>query len=642
MSEKNTSTTPMPMGGPGRGGPGGGHGPAGMIISGEKAKDFKGTFRKLIQYLGKYKLRILFVMIFAIASTIFSIVGPKILGKATNAIFTGVLNQIQGTGSGVDFGYIGSVMLMLVGIYLVSTLFGCIQGYLMTDVSMKVTYNLRKEIAAKIQRLPFQYYDTTTNGEVLSHITNDVDAISQSLNQSVTQIITSVTTVIGILVMMLTISWQMTLVALCVIPLSMGFIMLIVKKSQKHFKAQQTYLGHVNGHIEEMYASHVVVKAFNGEEDSKKTFEGYNNMLYASAWKSQFLSGLMMPVMSFIGNLGYVAVCILGGYLAVNGRLTVGDIQAFIQYVRQFTQPLTQVANISNILQQTTAAAERVFEFLEQSEEIPESATPIRVNTGENKDSELNVHIDGSVQFAHVHFGYSPDKIIIKDFSANIRPGQKVAIVGPTGAGKTTMVKLLMRFYDVTEGAILVDGYDIRDFARNDLRSLFGMVLQDTWLYNASIKDNIRYGKLDATDEEVIAAAKAAQVHHFVRTLPDGYNMILNEEASNVSQGQKQLLTIARAILANPQILILDEATSSVDTRTEILIQKAMDNLMKGRTSFVIAHRLSTIRDADMILVMRDGDIVEQGNHEELIRQNGFYANLYNSQFEQPKMLEGV
>ena len=638
MSDKKTSGVPMPMHGPG----GRNHGPAAVMMRGEKAKDFKGTFRKLMQYLGRYKLSILFVMLFAVASTVFSIVGPKILGKAINALFAGIMNQIAGTGTGIDFGYIGTIILWLAGIYLVSTLFGCIQGYIMTGVSMKVTYNLRRDIAAKIQRLPFQYYDTTTNGEVLSHITNDVDAISQSLNQSVTQIITSVTTVIGILIMMLTISWQMTLVALCVIPLSLGFIMAIVKKSQKYFMAQQTYLGHVNGHIEEMYASHIVVKAFNGEEESKAVFDHYNNTLYSSAWKSQFLSGLMMPVMSFISNLGYVAVCILGGYLAVNGRLSVGDIQAFIQYVRLFTQPLTQVANISNILQQTAAAAERVFTFLEQPEELPESKMPIRVNTGNEPDTELNVHIQGSVQFAHVHFGYSPDKIIIKDFSANIQPGQKVAIVGPTGAGKTTMVKLLMRFYDVNEGAILVDGFDIRDFARNDLRSLFGMVLQDTWLYNASIQDNIRYGKLTATDEEVVAAAKAAQVHHFVRTLPDGYHMILNEEASNVSQGQKQLLTIARAILADPQILILDEATSSVDTRTEILIQKAMDNLMKGRTSFVIAHRLSTIRDADLILVMRDGDIVEKGNHEELIRQNGFYANLYNSQFEKPKLLAGV
>ena len=632
---KTASETKKPMHGPGSG-----HGPGGMIMHGEKAKDFKGTFKKLVRYMAKYKFSLMIVMVFAIASTIFSIVGPKILGKATNTLFAGIMSKVTGTGTGIDFGYIRNIMLWLVGLYLVSALFSYIQGYIMTGVSMKVTYHLRREIAAKIQKLPFQYYDTTSNGEVLSHITNDVDAISQSLNQSITQIITSVTTIVGILIMMFSISWQMTLVALCIVPASMGFILTIVKKSQKHFTAQQTYLGHVNGHIEEMYASHVVVKAFNGEEDSVKAFDGYNDTLYSSAWKSQFLSGLMMPVMSFIGNLGYVAVCILGGYLAVNGRISVGDIQAFIQYVRQFTQPMTQVANISNVLQQTAAAAERVFAFLEQPEEVPESASPICVNTGDEPDTELNVHIQGSVQFAHVHFGYRPDQIIINDFSANIQPGQKVAIVGPTGAGKTTMVKLLMRFYDVNEGAILVDGYDIRDFRRNDLRSLFGMVLQDTWLYNASIADNIRYGRLDATNEEVVAAAKAAQVHHFVRTLPDGYNMILNEEISNVSQGQKQLLTIARVILADPQILILDEATSSVDTRTEIQIQKAMDNLMKGRTSFVIAHRLSTIRDADMILVMKDGDIVEQGNHEELLRKNGFYANLYNSQFEKPEVLE--
>ncbi|HEX2985213.1 MAG TPA: ABC transporter ATP-binding protein [Caproiciproducens sp.] len=604
------------------------------MMRGEKAKDFKGTFRKLLQYLGKYKLSILIVIIFAVASTVFSIVGPKILANAVNALFNGLMNKISGTGSGIDFGYIGNIILELVGLYLISALFSLIQGYIMTGVAVKVTYNLRREIAAKVQRLPFRYYDTTTTGEVLSHFTNDVDAVNVGLNQSLTQIITSVTMVIGILVMMLTISWQMTLVALCVIPLSFLFIFFIVNKSQKHFISQQTYLGHVNGHIEEMYGSHVVVKAFNGEEESQKKFNGFNNMLFASAWKSQFLSGLLMPVMNFIGNLGYVAVCILGGYLAANGRLSVGDIQAFIQYVRQFTQPITQVANISNMLQQTMAAAERIFEFLGEPEEKPESEHPITVNRGNGPDTELDVHIQGSVQFAHVHFGYNPDKIIIRDFCASIKPGQKVAIVGPTGAGKTTMVKLLMRFYDVNDGAILVDGYDIRDFARNDLRSLFGMVLQDTWLYNASIKDNIRYGKLDATDEEVVAAARAAQVHHFVRTLPDGYNMILNEEASNVSQGQKQLLTIARAILADPQVLILDEATSSVDTRTEILIQKAMDNLMKGRTSFIIAHRLSTIRDADVILVMRDGDIVEQGSHEELLGRNGFYASLYNSQFE--------
>ncbi|MGX8700088.1 ABC transporter ATP-binding protein [Caproiciproducens sp.] len=627
---KTTSQPRRPM--PGRGN-------RGMMVRGEKAKDFKGTFKKLVRYMGKYKFSLITVLVFAVASTVFSIVGPKILGSATNALFTGVMGQITGAGTGIDFGYIAGIMLWLVGLYLISALFSYIQSYLMTGVSMKVTYQLRREIAAKIQKLPFQYYDTTSNGEVLSHITNDVDAISQSLNQSITQIITSVTTIVGILIMMLSISWQMTLVALCIIPVSMIFILTIVKKSQKHFMAQQTYLGHVNGHIEEMYASHVVVKAFNGEAESTGTFEDYNDTLYSSAWKSQFMSGMMMPVMNFIGNLGYVAVCILGGYLAANGRISVGDIQAFIQYVRQFTQPMTQVANISNILQQTAAAAERVFTFLEQPEEIPESSFPISVNTGDGPDTELNVHIQGSVQFAHVHFGYHPDKIIINDFSADIRPGRKVAIVGPTGAGKTTMVKLLMRFYDVNEGAILVDGYDIRDFKRNDLRSLFGMVLQDTWLYNASIADNIRYGRLDATDEEVIAAAKAAQVDHFVRTLPDGYNMILNEDTSNVSQGQKQLLTIARVILADPQILILDEATSSVDTRTELLIQKAMDHLMKGRTSFVIAHRLSTIRDADTILVMKDGDIVEQGSHEELLGRNGFYANLYNSQFVRPEEL---
>jgi len=632
---KSPSTTQKPMGGPGAG-----HGPGGMIMHGEKAKDFKGTFKKLMHYMARYKISLIFVVFFAIASTVFSILGPKILIQAINTLVSGMMNQITGTGSGIDFGYIGYIVMWLAVLYVISAVFSYVLGYIMTGVSMKVTYNLRREIAAKIQKLPFQYYDSTSNGEVLSHITNDVDVISQSLNQSVTQILTSVTMIIGILIMMLSISWQMTLVALCIIPLSTGFIVTIVKKSQKHFKAQQEYLGHVNGHIEEMYSSHIVVKAFNGEEDSTKVFDSYNETLYSSAWKSQFLSGLMMPVINFIGNLGYVGVCILGGYLAVNGRLSIGDIQAFIQYVRQFTQPLAQVANISSVLQQTAAASERVFAFLEQKEEIPESVNPIVVNTSDKPDTELNVHIQGSVQFAHVHFGYNPDKIIINDFSTSIKPGQKVAIVGPTGAGKTTIVKLLMRFYDVSEGAILVDGYDIRDFSRNDLRSLFGMVLQDTWLYNASIADNIRYGKLDATQEEVIAAAKAAQVHHFVRTLPDGYNMMLNEEVSNVSQGQKQLLTIARAILADPQILILDEATSSVDTRTEVLIQKAMDNLMKGRTSFVIAHRLSTIRNADLILVMRDGDIVEQGSHDELIQKNGFYANLYNSQFEKPKLLE--
>lgn len=617
------------------GGPGGGHGPNGMMISSEKAKDFKGTFRKLVKLLSQYKISIIIVAIFAIASTIFTIIGPKILGNVTTELFKGIMNQVMGTGKGVDFDYIGRTLLILIGLYVVSAAFSYIQGYIMTGISMKVTYNMRRDIAAKIHKLPFSYYDSTSNGEVLSHITNDVDAISQSLNQSATQIITSVTMIIGILVMMFSISWQMTIVALLIIPISMVLIVGIIKKSQKHFAAQQEYLGHVNGHVEEMYAGHTVVKAFNREEESAKTFDKYNNILYTSAWKSQFLSSLLMPIMGFIGNLGYVAICILGGYYAVNGKVSVGDIQAFIQYVRQFTQPIMQVANISNVLQQTIASAERVFNFLEEEEEVPEAVNPIRINHDDNlPDTELNVHIKGSVQFAHVHFGYNPDKIIINDFCANVKSGQKVAIVGPTGAGKTTMIKLLMRFYDVNQGAILVDGYDIRDFSRNELRSLFGMVLQETWLYNATIAENIRYGKLDATDDEVIAAAKAAQVHHFVRTLPEGYNMVLNEEASNVSQGQKQLFTIARAILADPQILILDEATSSVDTRTEVLIQKAMDNLMKGRTSFVIAHRLSTIRNADTILVMQDGDIVEQGSHNELLAKGGFYANLYNSQFE--------
>ncbi|XOQ48663.1 MAG: ABC-type multidrug transport system, ATPase and permease components [Eubacteriales bacterium] len=609
-----------------------GRGPGAMKPEGGKTGHSKAAFQKLLRYLGKYRFSLLIVVLLAAASTVFSILGPKILGKATNAIFTGVMNQITGAGTGIDFPYVRRILFWLIGLYVVSALFSVIQGYVMSGVSMKITYHMRREIAAKVHRLPLSYFDTTSNGEVLSLITNDVDVISQSLNQSVTQIVTSVTTIIGIFAMMLSISWQMTLVALCVVPLSTLFAIRIVGRSQKYFLAQQTYLGHVNGHIEEMYASHIVLKAFNNEEESVKTFDGYNGALYSSAWKSQFLSGLMMPVMSFVGNLGYVAVCILGGYLAVNGRVTVGDIQAFTQYVRQFNQPVTQVANISNVLQQTAAAAERIFAFLNQEEEAAESASPVSPEPRARQGR--GVPIRGAVEFRHVRFGYHPDKIIIKDFSAKVEPGQKIAIVGPTGAGKTTMVKLLMRFYDVTGGAILVDGHDIREFTRDGLRSLFGMVLQDTWLYNASIFDNIRYGRLNATRGEVLAAAKAAQADHFVRTLPDGYAMILNEEISNVSQGQKQLLTIARVILANPQILILDEATSSVDTRTEILIQKAMDNLMRGRTSFVIAHRLSTIRNADLILVMQDGDIVEQGKHEELMRKNGFYARLYNSQFD--------
>lgn len=620
MSDKTSKfkTKKQPQRGP-MGGPGG-HG--GMMVA-EKAKDFKGTFKKLISYLGKYKLSIGIVILFAIASTIFNILGPKILGNATTKVFEGVMDMIAGKGTGIDFDYIGRIVLILVVLYVISALFGYLQGFVMSSVSMKVTYNLRRDISLKINRLPLKYFDKKSYGEVLSHITNDVDAISQSLNQSLTQIITSVTTIIGILFMMFSISWQMSLVALAVLPISMIFIMSVVKKSQKHFSNQQKYLGGVNGHIEEMYGSHLVMKAFNGEEESVKEFDKHNDKLYTSAWKSQFLSGMMMPIMMFIGNLGYVAISILGGYLAVNGKISVGDIQAFIQYMRQFTQPIAQVANISNVLQQTVAAAERVFEFLDEEEEPVDTQTPASVD-----------NIKGDVTFEHVHFGYNEDKTIINNFSATVTNGQKVAIVGPTGAGKSTIIKLLMRFYDIQEGAILIDGVNITDFTRNDLRSLFGMVLQETWLYNTSIKENIRYGKLEATDEEVLKAAKAAQVDHFIRTLPGGYDMVLNEEASNISQGQKQLLTIARAILANPQILILDEATSSVDTRTETLIQKAMTNLMKGRTSFVIAHRLSTIRDADIILVMKDGDIIEQGNHEELLAKGGFYETLYNSQFE--------
>ena len=630
MSKPTSTSTPRrhgPMGGPMGGPPGMG--------GGEKPKDFKGTFKKLLSYLASYKLRVLIVIIFAVISTVFNIVGPKILGNATTELFNGIMNKIAGTGTGINFQRIGEILMWLVGLYVISAVFAYLQGYIMTGISMKVTYNLRNDIARKINRMPLKYFDKTSHGEVLSRVTNDVDTLSQTLNQSITQIITSVTTLVGILIMMFSISWQLTLVSLCIVPISFIFIMFIIKRSQKYFKSQQEYLGHVNGHVEEMYGGHIVMKAYNGEEASVAEFDKYNETLYHSAWKSQFLSGLMMPVMSFVGNVGYVAVCILGGYLATQGRVDVGGIQAFIQYVRQFTQPITQIANISNVLQQTAASAERVFEFLGEEEEIPESAHPVRINDSDSvADSDLNVHIQGSVQFAHVQFGYTPEKTIINNFCAHIQPGQKVAIVGPTGAGKTTIVKLLMRFYDVNDGAILIDGYDIRDFTRDDLRSLFGMVLQDTWLYNGTIKDNIRYGKLDASDDDVKNAAKAAQVHHFVRTLPDGYDMVLNEEVSNVSQGQKQLLTIARAILSDPKILILDEATSSVDTRTEVLIQKAMDNLMQGRTSFIIAHRLSTIRDADLILVMNNGDIVEQGKHEELLQKNGFYASLYNSQFE--------
>ncbi|KNZ43061.1 ABC transporter ATP-binding protein [Acetobacterium bakii] len=623
MSNQKQVKKAPPAGGMGRG-------PGGIsMMPGEKPKDFKGSIKKLAAYLAVYKIRLFLVAIFAIASTIFMIVGPKILGNATTAIFEGSMNIIADNGKGMDFAYIAQILLFLLALYLISAVFSYIQGYIMTGVSMKVTYDLRRNIFAKINRLPLKYFDKTSYGEVLSFLTNDIETVNQTLNQSITQIITSAATIIGILIMMLSISWQMTLVALISVPLSFIVVILVVKKSQKYFGEQQTYLGHINGHVEEMYSGHNVVKAFNGEQASFDTFDHYNTTLFSSAWKSQFLSGLMMPLMTFIGNVGYVAICILGGYLAANGRLSVGDIQAFIQYVRQFTQPIVQLANVSNILQQTTAASERVFSFLEESEEIVENTT----------DFDLK-KVSGQVDFDHVSFGYNPDKIIIKDFSTHIKDGQKVAIVGPTGAGKTTIVKLLMRFYDIDSGAILVDGHNIQDFTRSDLRSLFGMVLQDTWLYNASIRNNIKYGRLDATDAEVEAAAVAAQVDCFVHTLPDGYNMVLNEEASNVSQGQKQLLTIARAILADPKILILDEATSSVDTRTEVLIQKAMDNLMEGRTSFVIAHRLSTIKNADLILVMDNGDIVEQGTHDALLAADGFYAKLYNSQFEKNEELE--
>ncbi|MHB8962803.1 MAG: ABC transporter ATP-binding protein [Saccharofermentanales bacterium] len=629
-SNENTNMNKVPRrGGPMMGPPGmGGMGPA------DKPKDFKGAIRKLAGYLGKYKWTVLFVWLLAIISTVFMILGPRILGDATDELFKGIMSKIAGTGS-VDFAKIGSIMLWLVGLYGISSIFAYLQGFVMSGITMKITYKLRNDINDKIHRLPLGYYDKTTHGEVLSRITNDVDTISQTLNQSITQIITSVASLIGITVMMFTISWQLTLAAMLIIPVTIVVIMAIVKKSQKHFVKQQEYLGHVNGHVEEMFGSHIVVKAFNGEEDSAKTFAGFNDSLYNSAWKANFLSGLMMPITGFISNIGYVVICILGGYLAATGRITVGGIQAFIQYVRQFTQPLAQIATVSNVLQQTAAASERVFKFLDEAEEVPESATALSVNRGKDiPDTDTLVSIKGEVGFDHIAFGYNPDKIIIRDFSAMVKPGQKIAIVGPTGAGKTTIVKLLMRFYDVSSGAVTIDGNDIKRFRRDELRSMFGMVLQDTWLFNGTIADNIRYGRLGASDEEVRSAAVAAQVDHFVRTLPEGYNMILNEEANNISSGQKQLLTIARAILADPEILILDEATSSVDTRTEIHIQKAMDNLMQGRTSFVIAHRLSTIRNADLILVMNDGDIVEQGTHLDLRAKSGFYANLYNSQFD--------
>ena len=601
-----------------RGRMGGRHG-----MSTEKAKDFKGTMKKLMGYLTQYKIGLLLVVIFAIGSTIFNIAGPKILGKATTELFHGLISKVSG-GSGIDFDKIAKILIGLMCLYVCSALFSFIQGYIMTGVSQKLTYRMRKEISEKIDRLPMGYFDKMTHGEILSRITNDVDTLSQSLNQSATQVITSVATIIGVLVMMLSISPLMTVIAILILPLSMGLIGMIVKRSQRYFKEQQEYLGYVNGQVEEVYGGHNIVKAFNKEDDVIDEFDRDNDRLYRSAWKSQFLSGMMMPIMQFVGNLGYVAVVILGGYLAIKKTIEVGDIQSFIQYVRNFTQPIQQVAQVANMLQSTAAASERVFEFLEEPEEEAAPENPVVLKNPE-----------GAVEFEHVHFGYNPEHTIIHDFSVKVEPGQKIAIVGPTGAGKTTMVKLLMRFYDVSGGSIKVDGHDIREFDRGELRRMFGMVLQDTWLFKGSIEDNIRYGKLDATHEDVVKAADAAYAHRFIQTLPGGYGMELNEEASNVSQGQKQLLTIGRAIRADPKILILDEATSSVDTRTEVRIQKAMDNLMKGRTSFIIAHRLSTIRDADLILVMKEGDIVEMGRHEELLAKNGFYADLYNSQFEQ-------
>ena len=603
-------------------GPMGGHGK--KVGHNVKAKDFKGTTKKLIKdYLSGYKIALIIVLIFAIGSTIFTIVGPKILGNATTEIFNGIMNKISG-GSGIDFGKIGTILITLVSLYVLSALFSFIQGFTMTGVAQKITYRLRQDIAEKINKLPMKYFDKRTHGEVLSIVTNDVDTLSGNLTQSITQIITAICTIIGILIMMFSISWQMTLISLVILPISATLVKKIVGKSQKYFKSQQDYLGHVNGQVEEIYSGLNIVKVFNAEEKVSKDFEKANDELYHSAWKSQFLSGLMFPVMNFISNVGYVGVAVAGGYLAIKGTITVGNIQSFIQYNKQFTQPINQIAQISSMLQAMIASAERVFEFLEEDEEENTSNENIDITK-----------INGNVEFNHVKFGYDPEKTIINDFNCKVHDGQKIAIVGPTGAGKTTMVKLLMRFYDVTDGKILIDGINIKDFDRGELRKLFGMVLQDTWLFGGSVKDNIKYGKEDATDDDVIRAAKAAHVHHFIKTLPNGYNSILNEESSNVSAGQKQLLTIARVILTDPKILILDEATSSIDTRTEIQIQNAMDNLMKGRTSFIIAHRLSTIKNADLILVMNHGDIVEQGTHEELLAKGGFYSDLYNSQFEE-------
>jgi len=620
-SQVNIPGRPAPGRGPGfRPGPGG----IGRLV--EKPKDFKGTMRKLLKYLKPYNLALLIVMIFAAGSAAFSIAGPKIMGNATTKIFEGLVAKVSGVeGATIDFEYIGRIILILIGLYVTSAAFSYIQGFIVAGVAQKVSYNLRKQISIKINKLPLKYFDKTTHGEVLSRITNDVDTVSNSLNQSLSQIITSLTTLIGVLIMMISISLHMTLAALLIFPVSMTLTLTVIKKSQIYFREQQKSLGKVNGHVEEIYSGHNVMKAFNGEEKAIKEFIEINNELYNSAWKSQFISGMMMPIMSFIGNISYVIVCILGGYLAIKRTIEVGEILSFIQYIRSFNQPVVQVAQISNVLQSTIAAAERVFEFLEE-EEITE----------EPENAQVLEDVAGAVDFEHVRFGYDEDKIIIKDFTVSVKPGQKVAIVGPTGAGKTTIVKLLMRFYELNGERILIDGVDIKEMRRDKLRSMFGMVLQDTWLFKGSIKENIRYGRLDATDEEVIEAAKAAQVDHFIRTLPNTYDMEINEEANNISAGQKQLLTIARAFLKNPKILILDEATSSVDTRTEILIQKAMEKLMEGRTSFIIAHRLSTIRNADLILVMNNGDIVEIGKHQELLNKNGFYASLYYSQFENP------
>ena len=618
MSNQENKAPRRPMAGPG----GHGRGPV------EKAKNFKGTMKSLFKYLKPFYFKIFIVVIFAVGSTIFAIIGPKILGNATTKLSEGIMAKVMNTG-GIDFDGILNIILLLVGLYVMSTIFSYIQGFIMTGVSQRISYNMRTQLSQKMNRMPLNYFDTKSHGEVLSRVTNDIDTISQSLNQSMSQIITSVATVVGIFVMMLSISWQMTLLAVMVLPISAVLMVQVTKRSQKYFKQQQKYLGNVNGHIEEMYGGHDIVKAFNGEASSIKEFEEHNDHLYSSGWRSQFLSSMMHPITNFVGNLGYVGVCLLGGYLASQGTIKIGDIQAFIQYVRSFNQPIGQVAQIMNVLQSTAAAAERVFEFLDEEELSKETTSPIAVT-----NTKGETIIKGSVTFGHVHFGYVEDKIIIHDFNMHIHAGQKVAIVGPTGAGKTTIVKLLMRFYELNSGSILIDGHDIKDYTRKDLRSLFGMVLQDAWLFNGSIKDNLKYGKQDATDEEVIEAAKVANVDHFIRTLDHGYDTEINEESSNVSQGQKQLLTIARAFLTDPKILILDEATSSVDTRTEVLIQEGMDRLMEGRTSFIIAHRLSTIRNADIILVMKDGDIVEAGNHDVLIEKDGFYASLYNSQFE--------